>query len=140
MVSGRKGLAQNKLLSFYSRVIDELQERDGWVDTVYLDLKKAFDKVPQKSVIRKVEHSRGLKGTLLEWMKSCLQYREMRTVIRDSNSRWREVTSGVPQGSVLVPIKFQVYINMSKGLHSYFNLCADDAKFIKIIKNQGDCD
>ena len=129
------------LLSFYSRVIDGLQERDGWVDTVYLDLRKAFDKVPHKSLIWKLEHSGGLKGTLLEWMKDYLQDREMRTVIRDSNSRWCEVTSGVPQGSVLAPIMFQVYINdMSEGLTSYINLFADDAKLMKVIKNKGDCE
>ena len=129
------------LLCFYSRVIDGLQERDGWVDTVYLDIKKAFDRVPHKSLIWKLEHKGGLKGTLLEWMKDYIQDREIRTVIRDCSSSWCEVTSGVPQGSVLAPIMFQVYINdMSEGLNSYINLFADDAKLMKVIKNQGDCE
>ena len=129
------------LLSFYSRVIDGLQERDGWVDTVYLDLKKAFDKVPHKSLIWKLEHNGGLKGKVLEWMKDYLGDRQMRTTIRDSNSKWCKVTSGVPQGSVLAPIMFQVYINdMSKGINSYINLFADDAKLMRVIKNQRDCE
>ena len=84
------------LLCFYSRVIDGLQERDGWVDTVCLDIRKAFDRVPHKSLIWKLEHKGGLKGTLLEWMKDYIQDREIRTVIRDCSSSWCEVTSGVP--------------------------------------------
>ena len=117
------------LLSFYTRIIDKLQERDGWVDAIYLDLRKAFDTVAHKSLIWKSEHRGGLKGTILKWMKDYLQGREMSTVIRDSKSSWCEVTSGVPQGSVLAPIMFQIYINdMTEGLNSYINLFADDAK------------
>ncbi len=48
----RKGRSSvTNLLSFYIRVIDGVQERDGWVDTVYLDLKKAFNKVPHRRLI-----------------------------------------------------------------------------------------
>ncbi len=129
------------LLSFYTRVIDKLQERDSWFDAVYLDLKKAFDTVPHKSLIWKLEHRGGLKGKILKWMKDYLQGREMSTVIRDNKSSWCEVTSGVPQGSVLAPIMFQVYINdMTVGLNSYINMFADDAKLMKVIKNQEDCE
>jgi len=58
------------LLSFYTRVIDVIQERDGWADCVYLDLKKAFDKVPHKRLLWKLEHVGGLKGGILKWMKT----------------------------------------------------------------------
>ena len=54
------------LLSFYTRVIDVVQERDGWVDTVYLDIKKAFDRVPHRRLLWKVEHVGGLSGTMLK--------------------------------------------------------------------------
>ena len=48
----RKGRScSSNLLSYYSKVIDIVQERDGWVDSVYLDLKKAFDKVPHKRLL-----------------------------------------------------------------------------------------
>ena len=74
-------------------------------------------------------------------MKDYLQDREMRTIIRDSNSNWCEIKSWVLQGSVLAPIMFQVYVNdISESLNSYINLFADDAKLTKVIKNQGDCE
>ena len=128
------------LLSFYTRVIDTVDERDGWVDAVFLDLEKAFDKVPHKSLLWKLEWVGGLRGAVLNWMKDYLQGREMRTTIRDTSSNWELVGSGVPQGSVLAPIMFQVYINdMAEGLNSYVNLFADDAKLLKVIKSQEDC-
>ena len=88
----------------------------------------------------KLKNIGGLKGIVLNWMKDYLQDREMRTIIRDTSSSWCEVTSGVPQGSVLAPIMFQVYINdMAEGLSSYINLFADDAKLLRIIKSHEDC-
>ena len=84
------------LLSFYSRLVDIVQERDGWVDCVYLDLRKAFDKVPHKRLLWKMEHIRGLKGRLLHWMEDYLKDREMRTVIKNEKSNWCSIESGVP--------------------------------------------
>ncbi len=67
-------------------------------------------------------------------MKDFLKDRKMRTVLRGKYSTWKEVTSGVPQGSVLAPIMFLVYINTIKdniGNESYMNMFADDAKIQK---------
>ena len=99
------------LLSFYSRVIDITQERDGWTDCIYLDLKKAFDKVPHKRLLWKLENIGGLKGVIKDWIEDYLDGREMRTVVRDEKSEWREVTSGVPKESVLARIMFLIYGN-----------------------------
>ena len=128
------------LISFYSRVIDITQEREGWVDCIYLDLKKAFDKVPHKRLLWKLKNIGGLKGTIWKWMEDYLQGREMRTVVRDEKSDWKKVTSGVPQGSVLAPIMFLIYVNdMTEGVSSYMSLFADDAKLLRKISNQEDC-
>ncbi len=71
------------LFSFYSRVTDIVQERDGWVNCVYLDLKKALDKVPHKRLIWKLKHAGGVRGPILDWMIDFLSKREMRTVISE---------------------------------------------------------
>ena len=127
------------LLSFYSRVIDAVQERDGWADCIYLDLEKAFDKVPHNRLMWKLENIGGLKGNLLNWMKDFLENREMRTVIKGKMSGWRKVTSGVPQGSVLAPVMFLIYVNdMVEGVSSYTSLFADDAKIMRKIETIAD--
>ena len=65
----------------------------------------------------------------------------MRTVIRDETSSFKSVYSGVPQGSVLAPIMFAVYINdMAEEVKSYISLFADDVKILKEVKNNDDCD
>ena len=62
-------------------------------------------------------------------MEDYLKGREMRTVVGDEKSEWREVKSGVPQESILASIIFLVYVNdMPEGVSSYISLCADDAK------------
>ena len=107
-------------IEFDSRVIGITQECDEWVDCIYLYFKKVFDKVPHKMLLWKLEYVGGLKGTLKNWMETYLKGREMRTVVKDEKSEWREVKGGVPQGSVLAPIMFWIYINdmkRSKQLH-----------------------
>lgn len=85
-------------------------------------------------------HIRGLKGTLLKWMRDYLKAKEMRTLIRDTYSSWSNVASGVPQGSVLAPIMFQTYINdIQKCLINYVHLFADVAKLLRVIKRHADC-
>ena len=128
------------LVSFYSRVIDVVQEREGWADCVYLDLRKAFDKVPHKRLLWKLKTFGGIHGKLLKWMKEYLTGRQMRTVIRDKVSKWKEVASGVPQGSVLAPIMFLIYVNdLPEGLSSYMSMFADDAKIMRHIKSIESC-
>ena len=75
-------------------------------------------------------------------MQDFLKEREMRKILRGKYSSWREVTSGVPQGSVLAPIMFLVYINYINdniSTESYLNMFAHDAKVQKTIKNEDSC-
>ena len=82
----------------------------------------------------------GLGGKLLKWMESYLTGRKMKTVVRGVSSRWSEVTSGVPQGSVLAPLMFLTYIDdLPSGVTSYINMFADDAKIMRQVKSLEDC-
>ncbi len=77
-----------------------------------------------------------MKGATWTWMNYYLHGREMITVIIDT---WCEVISGVLQESVLAPIMFHIYVNdITEDLHIYVNLFADDAKIMKIIKDEND--
>ena len=96
---------------------------------------------PHRRLLQKLEHIRGLKGTLQNWMEDYLKGREMRTVVKAEKSEWREVNNGVPQGSVLALIIFLVYVNdMTEGVSSYIILFADDAKLLRKIRNHKDCE
>ena len=128
------------LPSFYTQVNEGIKNRDDRVDAVYLDIKKACNRIPHKGLLRKLKHIGGLRGKVLEWMQDHLKNREMRTVIREVTLSWRNVTSGVPQRSVLAPIMLLIYVNdMQCGVTSYMILFADDTKLMRIVKTTNDC-
>ena len=87
-------------------MINAIEEGDRWVDTVYMDMKKPFDRVPHKRLLWKLEHVEGLKGSVLKWMEDYLHAREMKTVIRDVGSSWGESiewsTTGISAGTYYV--------------------------------------
>lgn len=77
------------------------------IDAVYLDCRKAFDTVPHKLLIDKVETA-GIGGDVKNWIGNFLEDREQRVVFKNCHSTWKRVVSGVPQGSVLGPILFLI--------------------------------
>ena len=108
------------------------------VDTLYLDLQKAFDSVPHQRLILKLERL-GITGNLLRWIKNFLSERKQRVVLNGISSDWTDVISGVPQGSVLGPILFILYVNdLPDKVKSYCKIFADDTKLYKEINNLKD--
>ena len=108
------------------------------VDGVFLDFKKAFDKVSHERLLYKL-HQMGIQGTLLQWIDNFLSDRSQRVKVNSSYSTWKSVTSGVPQGSVLGPILFIAYINdFPLLLKSYCKMFADDAKLYGKAENDAD--
>ena len=111
-------------LDTWTSILDE----GGGVDVVYMDYQKAFDSVPHRRLIMKLE-SMGVKGKVLHWVKDFLTNRRQKVIINGSSSDEAEVTSGIPQGSVLGPLLFVAYINdLPRGLKSTAKMFADDTK------------
>ena len=115
-------------------------DRDTFVDTIYLDFAKAFDSVPHERLLCKIE-SYGLNEKVLKWTRSFLQGRRQKVLVNGESSGLRDVVSGVPQGSVLGPTYFILYVNdMPEVVHNYIRLFADDAKIFCGISRREDGD
>ena len=100
---------------------------------------KAFDKVSHKRLIKILKYY-SLPLKVIDWIKSFLTNRKQRVLVNGIASGWHDVISGVPQGSILGPILFVIYINTLFDVvqHSDLFLFADDNKLFKIIFNDED--
>ncbi len=108
------------------------------IDTIYMDYQKAFDTVPHKRLISKLK-SYGFNQQITNWVKSFLTSRIQQVVVNGKKSWWMNVTSGIPQGSVLGPVLFVLFINdLPETVSSEVFLFADDTKIFKVIKGNED--
>ena len=114
----------------------KLLEEGSSVDVIYLDFRKAFDAVPHQRLLRKLQ-AYGIRGRILKWIEAFLTDRKQRVVLNGESSPWLEVFSGVPQGSVLGPLCFLIYVNdIVEIVSSSIKLYADDAKLYGCVDNQ----
>jgi hypothetical protein len=98
------------------------------IDTAYLDFSKAFDSVPHERLLRKVE-AHGIRGETLQWLRNFLSGRKQRVQVNGKMSDWNPVTSGIPQGSVLGPTLFVIFINdLPLAVSGHTKIFADDTK------------
>ena len=133
----RGGSCLSNLLQFLDAVTGSL-DKNNCIDVVYLDFAKAFDKVPHVRLLDKV-NKHGIGGKVGLWIKEWLHDRKQRVCISGRCSSWMSVTSGVPQGSVLGPLLFLIFINdLESGLLSSLLKFADDTKVFCQVNGEHD--
>ena len=130
----RKDSTVNQLLKFVHQIYQDI---NSGKDTclVFLDVSKAFDKVWHKGLLFKLRQL-GIAGTLYDWLEHYLTARSQKVVINGISSSLKYLQTGVPQGSILGPLLFLIYINdIINGLQCNVNLFADDTSIQKCLDN-----
>ena len=108
------------------------------VDAIYLDFSKAFDTVPHQRLLGKLQ-SYGIQGEIFHWIESFLQDRSQQVVVNGSISDIAPVISGIPQGTVLGPVLFVIYINdLLDEITSDGFMFADDTKIFRQVASRED--
>ena len=108
------------------------------IDTVFLDFQKAFDSVPHERLMSKLK-AYGIVGNIQSWIRDFLTKRRQRVIVGNEKSDWEPVKSGIPQGSVLGPLLFVIFINdLPDAVASTIKIFADDTKLYRKVNNDQD--
>ena len=113
----------------------KLIENQENIDCIYLDFRKAFDTVPHLRLMNKLK-AYGINDNLSKWIYNFLSGRRQRVRVNDSYSEYANVNSGIPQGSILGPVLFIIFINyLPDVVRSICKIFADDTKIYESDKN-----
>ena len=122
----------HQLVYLYNTFCKALNDKKD-IRIVFCDQSKAFDRVWHQGLLYKLECI-GITGDLLSWFRSYLHNREQRVIIHGSSSKWGKIPAGVPQGAVLGPLTFLIYINdITENIKSNIKLFADDTSLYVTI-------
>lgn len=135
-VRGRSTVTNLALLNEF---VTDSMDGGAQADVVYTDYSKAFDRIDHKMLILKLQMA-GIRGDLLRWFTSYIDNRSQAVVLANYTSNWTRVPSGVPQGSLLGPLLFLIFVADIDTCFQNSTLLsfADDMKIFKSIKNEDD--
>ena len=128
---------QSQLISLTEDLLHAMDNHHQ-IDLILLDFTKAFDKVPHRRLLTKLSYY-GIRDHIHAWIETWLTQRSQQVVIDGESSYVASVKSGVPQGTVLGPLMFLIYVNdIAVNILSPLRLFADDCLLYRVIKSKAD--